>query len=244
MLFTPEMSLLLDRDRQRAARHVETQARSDYVCRLATLAAEHTIWIALGSMAVTLRGGKWANRSLLFRPDSAEPLCYDKLHMFDVDLPEGESWRESNTFAQASRSSWRTQRRLDGSVLPSAMTCDFQLCSMLSASGSATSSPCRPPLRRRPAKRTGMFSCAPELSRRAPMWSPRRRSATMPTAGRPMAILWWSIHGARSSSTWAAMDPASGSRKSRVIVLPRFVVNCPALPTAVRSPHRFDDDRV
>lgn len=99
MLFTPEMSLLLDRDRQRAARHVETQARSDYVCRLATLAAKHAIWIALGSMAVALPGGKWANRSLLFRPDGAEPLCYDKLHMFDVDLPEGESWRESSTFA-------------------------------------------------------------------------------------------------------------------------------------------------
>lgn len=98
MLFTPEMSLLLDRNRARAAAHVVSQAQSPYVPMLAALAQETGVVIALGSMAVSLEDGKNANRSMLFAPGAAAPVTYDKIHMFDVDLANGESWRESNAY--------------------------------------------------------------------------------------------------------------------------------------------------
>jgi deaminated glutathione amidase len=98
MLFTPEMSLLLDRNRARAAAHIVPQGQSPFVPRLAALAAETGVTLALGSMAVAVEGGKNANRSMLFAPGAVEPVTYDKIHMFDVDLASGESWRESNAY--------------------------------------------------------------------------------------------------------------------------------------------------
>jgi predicted amidohydrolase len=98
MLFTPEMSLLLDRDRKRAAPHIVPQAQSPFVPLLADLARETGVTIALGSMAVGVPGGKNANRSMLFAPGTTQPITYDKMHMFDVELATGESWRESNAY--------------------------------------------------------------------------------------------------------------------------------------------------
>lgn len=95
MLFTPEMSLLLDRDRARAAPQIVPQDRSPYVAKLAGLAEETGLTLALGSMAVAQ--GAWANRSMLFTPKGGLPTTYDKIHMFDVDLGE-ESWRESSAY--------------------------------------------------------------------------------------------------------------------------------------------------
>ena len=45
------------------------------------------------------RDGRWANRSLLIAPTATSSARYDKIHMFDVDLASGESWRESNAYA-------------------------------------------------------------------------------------------------------------------------------------------------
>lgn len=99
ILFTPEMSLLLDRNRARAAAHITAQGQSSFVPRFASLAAETDVTIALGSMAVRHEAGdKNANRSMLFAPGAGEPVTYDKIHMFDVDLANGESWRESNAY--------------------------------------------------------------------------------------------------------------------------------------------------
>lgn len=98
VLFTPEMSLLLDRDRKRAAEHIVEQHASRYVKMLSNLAEECNLWIALGSMAVALPEGHWANRSMLFPPSGEQPVCYDKMHMFDVNLADGENWRESNAY--------------------------------------------------------------------------------------------------------------------------------------------------
>jgi deaminated glutathione amidase len=99
MLFTPEMSLLLDRDRARAAVHIVAQEQSPFVPRFAALAAETGVTIALGSMAVRHETeDKNANRSMLFAPGASAPVTYDKIHMFDVDLASGESWRESNAY--------------------------------------------------------------------------------------------------------------------------------------------------
>lgn len=99
MLFTPEMSLLLDRNRARAAAQIVPQEQSRHVPLLAALARDTGVTIALGSKAVAADDGKNANRSLLFTPGSGAPVAYDKMHMFDVDLASGESWRESNAYA-------------------------------------------------------------------------------------------------------------------------------------------------
>lgn len=102
MLFTPEMSLLLDRDRERAAPKIVPQEESPFVPQLAALARATGVTIALGSMAVAVEEGRWANRSMLFAPDAAGPVVYDKIHMFDVDLVGGESWRESGAYRAGS----------------------------------------------------------------------------------------------------------------------------------------------
>jgi deaminated glutathione amidase len=98
MLFTPEMSLLLDRDRQRAAPNIVSQEDSPFVRMLANVAEDCDLTIALGSMAVALPGGQNANRSMLFQPSGGRPQTYDKIHMFDVELANGERWRESAAY--------------------------------------------------------------------------------------------------------------------------------------------------
>ncbi|MGN6156070.1 MAG: carbon-nitrogen hydrolase family protein [Sphingomicrobium sp.] len=102
MLFTPEMSGLLDRDADRARRNV-TSADEDRVlaaCREA--ARRNAIWIHLGSLAVTAENGKFANRGFVIDSDGQIRASYDKIHLFDVDLPTGESWRESNVYSGGS----------------------------------------------------------------------------------------------------------------------------------------------
>jgi predicted amidohydrolase len=62
-------------------------------------AAEHGIWVHLGSLAVLAEGGKLANRGFVIDDVGEVRGRYDKLHLFDVDLPTGESWRESNVYS-------------------------------------------------------------------------------------------------------------------------------------------------
>ena len=99
MLFTPEMSAMIDRDRARAAPQVVAEADSPVLDTLRDAAARAGIWVALGSMAVLREDGRWANRSLVIDGSGAIAARYDKIHMFDVDLASGESWRESSTYA-------------------------------------------------------------------------------------------------------------------------------------------------
>lgn len=99
MLFTPEMCGLLDRNRQRATEHIVAEGDNQVLQAACEAARSHSIWIALGSLAVMGEGGKWANRSLLVTPKGKIAARYDKMHMFDVDLESGEHWRESIAYA-------------------------------------------------------------------------------------------------------------------------------------------------
>jgi len=99
MLFTPEMSGLLDRDRQRAAAHYRREEDDPVLARVQAAAAEAGIWVALGSLALRAeKGDRLANRSFLIDDHGEVRARYDKMHLFDVDLPTGESWRESASF--------------------------------------------------------------------------------------------------------------------------------------------------
>ena len=99
MLFTPEMSGLLDRNRARAAQAIVPEVADPVLAMVREAAASAGIWVALGSLAIARDDGRWANRSFLIDPQGQIAARYDKLHMFDVDLASGESWRESAAYA-------------------------------------------------------------------------------------------------------------------------------------------------
>ncbi|MBC2666413.1 carbon-nitrogen hydrolase family protein [Novosphingobium flavum] len=102
MLFTPEMAGLIDRDRKRAAASIVSEEADLTLAAAREAAARAGIWVALGSLALRRSGegdGRFANRALVIGPDGEIRARYDKMHMFDVDLATGESWRESNAYA-------------------------------------------------------------------------------------------------------------------------------------------------
>lgn len=98
MLFTPEMSGLLDRDTERARRNVKLEEQDQVLAACRDAARRNAIWIHLGSIAVAADGGKFANRGFVIDSGGEIRASYDKIHLFDVDLPTGESWRESNVY--------------------------------------------------------------------------------------------------------------------------------------------------
>lgn len=95
---TPEMTNLLERSREDLMAKIRVEAEDLSLTRFRALAAELGIWLHIGSLAILLEPGKAANRGFLIGPDGSLKARYDKIHMFDVDLPNGESWRESATY--------------------------------------------------------------------------------------------------------------------------------------------------
>lgn len=104
MLFTPEMSGLIDRDRARAAAHVHAEADDPVLAAVRTAAAKAGIWVHLGSLALKAgQGDKLVNRGFVIDDAGEIRARYDKIHLFDVDLATGESWRESAAYRGGNR---------------------------------------------------------------------------------------------------------------------------------------------
>jgi predicted amidohydrolase len=99
MLFTPEMSGLLDRDVQRAAKNLRTEGEDQVLAACREAAKRNRIWLHLGSLAILAEGEKIANRGFVIDREGKVRAHYDKIHLFDVDLPTGESWRESAVYS-------------------------------------------------------------------------------------------------------------------------------------------------
>ena len=107
MLFTPEMCGLLDRNRARAAPHIVPEAENPVLAAVREAAARAGLWVALGSLAVAREDDadkrptdtRHANRAFVIDATGNIAARYDKIHMFDVDLATGESWRESAAYA-------------------------------------------------------------------------------------------------------------------------------------------------
>jgi predicted amidohydrolase len=97
MLFTPEMSGLLDRDSSRASAKLRTEDEDLVLAACREAAQRHRIWLNIGSLAV-LVDDKVANRGFVIDREGQIRARYDKIHLFDVDLPTGESWRESTVY--------------------------------------------------------------------------------------------------------------------------------------------------
>jgi deaminated glutathione amidase len=95
---TPEMTNILELDRNRLLAVVQPEESDPGVVQFRALAAELGIWLHIGSLALKGAHGKPVNRSLLFSPDGNITARYDKIHMFDVDLGGGESYKESANY--------------------------------------------------------------------------------------------------------------------------------------------------
>lgn len=96
---TPEMTNLVDRNRSRLLRSVKREPGDPTLAAMRALAVELRIWISLGSIAVSAPNDDRAvNRGFLIDPKGTIVARYDKIHLFDVELDGGESYRESGTF--------------------------------------------------------------------------------------------------------------------------------------------------
>ncbi len=101
IVFTPEMSGLLDRDRARARARIVTEEADVVLATVCEAARAHGVWVQLGSLALLPdpHAALPVNRALLIDAAGAVVARYDKIHLFDVDLPGGERYRESSGYA-------------------------------------------------------------------------------------------------------------------------------------------------
>lgn len=95
---TPEVTNLCERDTKRLRETCQSEAEHDVLAGLREAARDRKIWLQIGSLSVKA-GEKIANRAYMIDPEGNIAARYDKIHLFDVDLPNGETWRESNTFS-------------------------------------------------------------------------------------------------------------------------------------------------
>jgi len=103
MLFTPEMSNLLDRDRARAEAVLRAETEDETLAAVRDAARAAALWVHLGSLALRGDGGMRLNRGFVIDSAGAIRARYDKIHLFDVDLATGERWRESAVYARGER---------------------------------------------------------------------------------------------------------------------------------------------
>lgn len=96
---TPEVTTFMDLGSERLFAVIEPEAGNRCLAHFQGLARDLSIWLHIGSMAVRVAPSRAANRSYLISPDGVVTARYDKIHMFDVDLPGGENYRESDSYA-------------------------------------------------------------------------------------------------------------------------------------------------
>ncbi len=99
LIATPEMTSLLDIRPGQARSKITSEADDEALKAFQALASELGIWLLIGSMAVTHESdARFANRSILITPTGTISARYDKIHMFDVEVGDGQSYRESKAY--------------------------------------------------------------------------------------------------------------------------------------------------
>lgn len=96
---TPENTTLMAADGGAKLERSYSEADDPALPAFRALASELGAWLLIGSLAIKVGAGHTANRSFLIAPDGQIVARYDKIHLFDVDLPSGEQYRESRTVA-------------------------------------------------------------------------------------------------------------------------------------------------
>jgi predicted amidohydrolase len=95
---TPEMTNVMDVNRERLFTNIREEESDPSLAAFRELAKKHGIFVHVGSLAIKLLPDRAANRGFLIDPQGEIVARYDKIHMFDVDLANGESYRESRTY--------------------------------------------------------------------------------------------------------------------------------------------------
>jgi predicted amidohydrolase len=102
-ILTPENTSMIEPNRLLLLEKAKPEAEHPGIPAFSALAAELGVWLLIGSMQIKLDAATCANRSFLFDDRGRIAARYDKIHMFDVDLQGGESYRESKTFRPGDR---------------------------------------------------------------------------------------------------------------------------------------------
>ena len=102
-ILTPENAVMMEPKRPLILEKARSEAEHPAIPAFRALAAELGAWLLVGSLAIKLDAEHCANRSILIDPQGRIAQRYDKIHMFDVDLESGESYRESATFRPGAR---------------------------------------------------------------------------------------------------------------------------------------------
>jgi predicted amidohydrolase len=97
-IVTPEMTNAVDRNAERLTASLPEGEEIEDVRAFSAAASDNGVFLLIGSMAIRRGDGRLANRSFLFGPDGSIAARYDKIHMFDVALENGETWRESRVY--------------------------------------------------------------------------------------------------------------------------------------------------
>ena len=97
-VLTPEMTNIMEVKRERLFAAITDEENDPTLAALRETARKHAIYLHIGSLAIKVSPDKAANRSFLIDRRGRIMARYDKIHMFDVDLANGESYRESNNF--------------------------------------------------------------------------------------------------------------------------------------------------
>ena len=100
---TPEVTMIFPENREQLASVAAPFEGHPQLARVGELAKQHGMHIHIGSLAVPLPDGRFANRSVLFGPDGAIAATYDKIHLFDADIAGLNAYRESATYAGGER---------------------------------------------------------------------------------------------------------------------------------------------
>jgi predicted amidohydrolase len=95
---TPEVSNMMQLNRKALFEHLAAEEDDLSLKAYRALASELKIFLHVGSLALRFSPEKAVNRSFLIGPDGEVMASYDKIHMFDIDLPGGESYRESANY--------------------------------------------------------------------------------------------------------------------------------------------------
>ena len=98
LIMTPEVTDMIETRRTLAFEKAEPEQAHAGLHSLRALAGELGIWLLVGSLVVKLEAERLANRSFLIDPQGALVARYDKIHMFDVEIPDGQTYRESRAY--------------------------------------------------------------------------------------------------------------------------------------------------
>lgn len=102
-VLTPEMSIVFAENREGLRERARAWENNPAITRLAEVARANQLYLHIGSLAIALEDGRFANRSVLFGPHGEIVATYDKIHLFDADLPGINAYRESATYAGGDR---------------------------------------------------------------------------------------------------------------------------------------------